>query len=362
VFGKSTGFDSVLELSGLNGNNGFKLSAVAEGDYLGTSVSGAGDINGDGIDDLLIGARRANSTGNAYVVFGNSAGFDSTLELSGLNGNNGFVLKGVAAFDLTGYSVSDVGDINGDGIGDLIVGAFRASTPEDNSGASYVVFGNSTGFGSVLELSGLNGSNGFLLKGISNRDYSGRSVSNAGDVNGDGLDDLIVGAPRVNSNDSGGSYVVFGNSTGFDAAIDLSELNGNNGFVLNGVASVDRSGVSVSSAGDVNGDGLADLLIGAYRADPNANDSGASYVVFGNSAGFAGVVELSDLNGSNGFVLNGEAENDLSGSAVSNAGDINGDGIDDLVIGSHYANPNGGNSGTSYVVFGSDVIFADGFE
>ncbi len=139
-----------------------------------------------------------------------------------------------------------------------------------------------------------------------------------------------------------------------DAVVELSSLDGSNGFVLNGVTGDDRSGISVSAAGDVNGDGVDDLLIGALGADPNGNDSGASYVVFGTSGvGSGGTLELSALDGNNGFVLNGVASYDISGGSVSAAGDVNGDGVDDLLIGAVYADDNGLESGKSYVVFGA---------
>ena len=105
------------------------------------------------------------------------------------------------------------------------------------------------------------------------------------------------------------------------------------GFQINGEAANEKSGWSVASAGDVNGDGFADLIVGAYGADPNGFNSGASYVVFGKASGFSSSLELSALDGSNGFQINGEAARDQSGRSVASAGDVNGDGFADLIVG-----------------------------
>ncbi|MEO1211656.1 MAG: Calx-beta domain-containing protein, partial [Cyanobacteria bacterium J06638_20] len=361
VFGRQTGFGASLNLSALNGNNGFAINGVITGDRSGRSASGAGDINGDGIDDLIIGAsfadpNRNSDSGASYVVFGRQTGFGASLNLVALNGNNGFAINGVAAGDRSGFSVSDAGDINGDGIDDLIIGAYFAD-PNGNSaaGSSYVVFGRQTGFGARFNLSALNGSNGFAINGVAENDLSGRSVSGAGDINGDGIDDLIIGA--TSADPAGASYVVFGRQTGFGASLNLSALNGRNGFAINGVAELDRSGYSVSSAGDINGDGIDDLIIGAYAADPDGNSyAGTSYVVFGRRTDFGASFNLSALNSSNGFAINGVAENDRSSISVSGVGDINSDGIDDLIIGAAGADPDGkSTAGTSYVVFGRPV-------
>ncbi|MER2513961.1 MAG: hypothetical protein ABTQ25_16360, partial [Nitrosomonas ureae] len=341
VFGKADGFDATLNLSDLDGSNGFSLERGA------SSVSNAGDVNGDGLDDLILGYHFGGAnynSGYSYVVFGKTDGFDATLNLSGLDGGNGFRIDGAAAYDYSGKSVSDAGDVNGDGFDDVIIGAYGADPNGRSSGSSYVVFGKASGFDATMNLSSLDGSNGFRLDGGAESDRSGYSVSSAEDVNGDGFDDVMIGV-------SGSSYVVFGKSSGFDAAMNLFDLDGSNGFRIDGGVG------SISNAGDVNGDGFADLIIGNSAVDPNGRYSGSSYVVFGRASGFDATMNLSDLDGHNGFRLDGATINDRSGYSVSSAGDVNGDGFDDVIIGAPYANPEGA-AGSSYVVFGR----ASGFD
>ncbi|AFY47882.1 FG-GAP repeat protein [Nostoc sp. PCC 7524] len=356
IFGQQGGFSPSLNLADLNGSNGFALNGINLFDLSGTPVSGAGDVNGDGIDDLIIGASRAGvnglPSGQAYVVFGQQGGFSPSLNLADLNGSNGFTLNNnVAGYELN--SVSDAGDINGDGIDDVIVGTSPFST---NPGRAYVVYGQQEGFSPSLNLADLNGSNGFVLNSINLNESVALSVSAAGDINGDGIDDLVIGAQRFGSSRTGQIYVVFGNQAGFSSSFDLSRLNGSNGFILNGTDG-DRLSL-VSDAGDINGDGIDDLIVGAFGAVSNGVASGQTYVVFGRREQFSPSFNLSNLNGSNGFAINGIGSSDLSGIAISGAGDVNGDGIDDLIIGAPFADPNGAFSGQSYVVYGREGGFA----
>ena len=368
VFGKSNG--GVVEVSALTAGTstaGFVINGPSVGGFGGLSVSSAGDVNGDGLDDLIVGASGAYPSGNSYagqsyVVFGKSdGGAVNVSTLTAGTSTAGFVINGQFAWNHSGRSVSSAGDVNGDGLDDLIVGAFGAGSSGNSfAGRSYVVFGKSDG--GVVDVSALTAGTsaaGFVINGQSMHDSSGWSVSSAGDVNGDGLDDLIVGAfgadPSGNSS-AGQSYVVFGKSDG--SVVNVSALTAGTstaGFVINGQSVDDNSGFSVSSAGDVNGDGLDDLIVGAYGADPSGNSSaGQSYVVFGKSDG--SVVDVSALTAGTstaGFVINGQSAGDLSGYSVSSAGDVNGDGFDDLIVGAYRADPSGNASaGKSYVIFG----------
>ncbi|MDZ8093212.1 MAG: hypothetical protein RMZ42_14960 [Nostoc sp. DedQUE05] len=366
VFGSKSGFDAQFNLSTLNGTNGFTINGINEGDFSGWSVSSAGDINDDGIDDLIIGAGYADpngsNSGQSYVVFGSKNSFDAQFNLSTLNGTNGFAINGIEESDFSGWSVSSAGDINGDGIDDLIIGAFLAD-PNGfgsgfGSGQSYVVFGSKNGFDAQFNLSTLNGTNGFIINGINQEDRLGSSVSSAGDINGDGIDDLIIGAPdaRPNGNYSGQSYVVFGSKGGFDAQFNLSTLNGINGFTINGTNITYYSGSSVSSAGDINGNGIDDLIIGGGLG------LGESYVVFGSKDGFRPQLDLSTLNGTNGFTIKSATGSLFSSAVNSSAGDINSDGIDDLIVSTLYGDFSGpfyNSLQNTYVAFGNRAPVLD---
>ncbi|MEM9385072.1 MAG: hypothetical protein AAGA68_08420 [Pseudomonadota bacterium] len=381
IFGRISGFPSEFELSTLatgDGSEGFVLNGIDVEDQTGVSLGGAGDVNGDGIQDIFIGADRADpngvyNTGEAYVVFGRNTGFPAQFELADLatgDGSSGFVLNGAGERDSFGYSIAGLGDINGDGLGDLCIGSL--ASPD----LTYVVFGRASGFPAQLNLGDLpggDGTEGFAVRAADAFDGTGEAVNEAGDVNGDGIDDILIGADSADPggrNGAGRGYVIFGRTTGFPPVFDLGVLlagDGTEGFAMNGVEAADDSARRVGGAGDVNGDGIADVIISGDNADVDGKiNAGESYVVFGRQSGFPAQFELSSLaagDGSQGFVIVGIDEDDRAGSAVSRAGDVNADGIDDVLVGSFNASPDGKLfAGETYVVYGTRDGFPPVFE
>ena len=354
VFGKTS--TTGIDLSAVAaGTGGFVINGQGASDQSGISVSSAGDVNGDGLADLLVGAYKSDpaaglDAGRSYVVFGKSSG--TAIDLSAVAaGTGGFVINGQGAGDFSGFSVKAAGDVNGDGLADVMVGAYQSDPAGGvDAGRSYVVFGKASG--SAIDLSDVAaGVGGFVINGLCAGAQSGFSVSAAGDVNGDGFADVIVGSPGTSP---GTSYVVFGKASG--SAIHVSDVAaGIGGFVINGQFAGDQSGYSVSAAGDVNGDGLADVVVGAIHASlGTVTQVGRSYVVFGQTS--TAPIDLSAVAaGTGGFVINGQENNDRTGLSVSTAGDVNGDGLADVIVSSPYqatASAAGYNAGRSYVVFG----------
>ena len=364
IFGKRNGFSPSFNLDNLDGGNGYQVLGVSPDDNLGSAVA-VGDINGDGIDDLALGApygggRITNydleysvASGRAYVIFGKSNGFDRNVNVNTLDGNNGFTMGGIDFQDNLGSAIAYIGDINGDGIGDLAVsaeGAGRTITNgndysySDRRGETYVIFGREN-FDANLNLADLNGSDGFKIEGKDASDRLGYDLSSAGDINGDGIDDLIIGTPAAgevldspyadgDSDRRGEAYVIFGRES-FNSELNLNSLTGSNGFTIAGIQVEDNLGNAVST-GDINGDGIADLIIGAENASQSGEytSEGGVYVIFGNGGSFNSNFDLDDLNGNNGFSIPGINIDDGLGNAIA-AGDINGDGIDDLIIGAY---------------------------
>ena len=359
----------------LDGSAVITINGAAANDLSGYSVSGGGDVNGDGIDDIVIGAFKAyGQAGKTYVIFGTTT--PTAINLSAIaGGTGGFVITGADFVDHSGFSVSIGGNIDNDdngfddnGYDDIIIGAPQADGAGGAEGKTYVVFGKNNGTAvSLNDIETDTGGHGFVINGVATGNNSGFSVSGAGNVNNDSFDDIIIGANRADAGANflnGRSYVVFGKST--TTAVDLADLQSatpTGGFVINGIATTTYSGYSVSGAGNVNGDSFDDIIVGA----PGTNYSnGEAYVVFGKSSTDA--VELSSIvSGTGGFAMNRDTDSDDKlGWSVSGAGDVNGDGMDDIIVGSPGSvGYNGDNVGDSFVVFGrvsTSIIDLDDLE
>lgn len=383
VFGSRT--RTRVDLSSL-GEAGFRILGDVAGGSAGLSVDGAGDVNGDGLADIVIGAPGFLAPGRAYVVFGGRSGSDVDLAYIGARG---FVMSGTAV-DMLGYSVAGAGDMTGDGLADLVIGAPYASGTD---GRAYLVWGSRSAV-DIPDITAL-GARGTFLQGTSgasagtavggdmdmNGDgYSdavvgapfgcavagcvfvvpggpggtpaaspfaiqapyqlGNAVAGAGDMNGDGLGDAVLGTSFA-SGGAGTADVVLGSRT-VPGNLDIS-TPGPWGFSITGAAG-DDLGWSVQPAGDVNGDGLADIITGA--PDP-LSGVGMAYAVYGSrSPASADVVGMPPRAG---FVAVGAAPGDKTGWSASGAGDVNGDGRDDIVVSAPWA---ASQAGETYVVFG----------
>lgn len=332
------------------GVGGFAIDGELDNDRAGSPVGAGGDVDGDGLDDILVGAPEADhvimNAGRGYVVLGKTD-TDNVLLTDLVEGNGGFIIDPAVISADTARSISDAGDINGDGLADVLIGAPQESV-------AYVVFGRAGDTTPVSLTDVESGNGGFTLVSEGNTDFTGRRVKPAGDVNGDGVPDLLVGAPLrdVNGADGGRTYVVFG-AVDAMAPIDLSDVaDGEGGFVIDGESAFDYAGFGLGGAQDINGDGLADIVVGAYGANVGVQAAGRAYVVFGKDRD-TDPVPLSDVaEGIGGFVIDGELASDACGFSVASPGDVDGDGLGDVLVGAPNNDVSGSSSGRSYVVFG----------
>lgn len=371
VFGQDPASNAYQNLNATNSTSFIDSTTTNDGTRnLGTSVSSAGDVNNDGINDFIIGApfRYSNfgdqELGKAFVVFGRDAAdtpFGATFDLATLDGSNGFQINAgpFREESLLGASVSAAGDINGDGIDDVIIGAPGETTefftPPDNiqtfnSGAAYVVFGNDSAFGASVDVTTLTAQTGFQITEVFGEDRVGESVSGIGDFNRDGFDDFIVGSVYDGGRTDGAAYIIYGSDQPFDDPLNLRTLDPGDGFKIIGAETYDYVGSSLAAAGDVNGDGFADVIIGA-ESNFEGLETGEAYILFGTDQIFATPFNLADFDADDGIKLNGFDTGDLFGSQVSGAGDLNQDGFDDVIIGAPGATND--RNGAAFVFFGS---------
>jgi len=271
----------------------------------GFSVSTAGDVNGDGYSDIIVGAYDYNGRGKVFVYHGSALGLSISPDWTA-EGEPG---------DLLGNSVGTAGDVNGDGYSDVIIGAYW-------SGKAFVYHGSPSGLSTTAD---------WVAQCDQANSSFGASVGTAGDVNGDGYSDVIIGADNYGSGTwkEGKVFVYYGSPSGLSAVPDWTVI----GDQLNA-----SFGYSVGTAGDVNGDGYSDVIVGAYTYSNVEFQEGKAFVYYGSSSGLSITAD---------WMAESNHGGDYFGYSVSNAGDVNGDGYSDIIIGALYG------EGRSFVYNGS---------
>ncbi|OWU71440.1 hypothetical protein ATO3_18360 [Marinibacterium profundimaris] len=355
-------FDLQTDLSALDGSDGFALRHRIDG-QVGEIL--AEDLDGDGLNDILI---QGPDNGTYSVVFGRSTGFGASVDVAALAPDEGTVFAAETFFNM--------GDVNGDGFDDLVI-------ESEAEGGTYLVFGDAQGWWDATSgFRDWTDGDSVLLTGPESFEVSKTRI----DINGDGLNDIVA---RDNSlyldvlgyvyDFPSDVYVVYGRDSGFGTTLDLLDLDGSDGFTLRNYWHDETGTLSASNAGDVNGDGIEDLIVSGVYADgytATVDDlhktyhfNRVSFLLFGTDEGFNADIELKELDGSDGYRIIGEWQDSdfLSGGRAEGAGDINGDGFDDLVIGDYRLEVDGAeNAGKAYVIFGgpglSDYDASDGTE
>jgi hypothetical protein len=341
--------DSTVEINDST-TNGPVLTNNA---YFGRGVTNIGDLDGDGVNDLAVGDSRGNSDwkGEMHIMYMNTDGsIDSTVEI-GPGTTNGPTLSNG---DLFGTSIANIGDLDGDGVNDIAVGAKQDDEGGANRGAIHIMYMNTDGsVDSTVEINDST-TNGPVL---SNHDKFGTSIANIGDLDGDGVNDLIVGAEEsdcvsCSGNNSGSAYIMYMNTdASVKSTVEINDSTTNGPVII----ATDFFGSSVANVGDLNGDGVNDIAVGAVKDDGIGTERGAIHIMYMKTDGsIISTVEINDSD-TNGPTLK---KLDKFGGSIVNIGDLDGNGIDDLVVGANgddmdaSGNTNGGtNRGALHILF-----------
>jgi hypothetical protein len=379
IYGRSE-FPATIDLSNLAGF-GFRLTALNASVNLGLSVS-SGRFNDDAFSDLVIGEYSGVANGRAWIVFGQAA--TPTLVVQTITGlglsssPRAVALTGPSNGSRFGWAVRGMPDFNGDGIGDLAVGA---PLHDAESGSTYVVFGRANiagglGFAASEPITGFTTAQGMQFNGNGSTALAGGRLGSAlatGDFNGDGRPDLAMGSPLADAagrNQAGAVLVVWGtgsNAPSFNRAVaDL--IAPGLAIALNGAAAVQYTGAALGTPGDTDGDGIDDLLIGAHNAVNGAlAAAGRFHLVYGRplSSPLPSIIDLAALDNGRGAEYRGDTASGFAGFALGQRGDFNGDGRGDVLAGAFRADaPGFAAGGVAYLILRARYPqqFCDGFE
>ncbi len=351
VFGTPTGFPSTANLGNLVSSGG--AEAITSSQSF-TNGGVLGDVNGSGLSSVGLVESFGGTSTTAYVVFGSSTP-PSSLDVSALNGVNGFTITAAGRFAI-GQSNTIMGiDLNGDGFNDILFKTYHNVTTD----TATIVFGNSTGFPSTFDIGNVGQVGqpaGFVIYNSTDSPSSSHHFAdpavNIGNFNGSGIDSLVINELDLFTSNSS-TYVVFGShSFTNNVNFDLSTVNGSNGFELTSSAP-QHYVTSIAYLGDVNGDGLPDF---GFIDKSAYGGLGAAYIIFGSTNPFPAVIDYSHLTPNEGLVI--QFTPGVSATTIGGGGDLNGDGIADIVLSNPTTNvgpaPAYGASGVSYIVFGSN--------
>ncbi|MEJ8559955.1 hypothetical protein QTO30_00950 [Yoonia sp. GPGPB17] len=275
--------------------------------FLGEEVAAVGDVNGDGLDDFILSGRGDNGAatsgfarGAAYLIYGNAGGLAETIDVENLDGTLGTEI--VSSISLTlGMRITAAGDVNGDGLDDFIIGDLP---PGGTDIFAYIVYGTDGGFGALFDLTTQASGRVTQIGGARVASLqTGFDMASAGDVNGDGFDDVIISRADAGPNRAGDAILLFGNADGRGDVVDYDNLSAGAGYRFNGIDFFENAGFSVAGGGDLNGDGVDDLVIGARFAQNPADDNadtnltGGAYVIYGGAERLAALDAISGADG-----------------------------------------------------------------